>query len=1058
MNLSPRNCLIRYAMGFVCLLGYAMASAQNPARSFNASTDYLQSASSLTYGGATTVSVVFDMYKPSYTNADSDMISSQRFVFGDAGSFTIDPDCSSPTGQFCVSVNQSFGLLTCYFSRPSAGAWHHYAMAIFGGGSGGTCDIFVDGSPVSVSYASQSGTTTGFEDSKLNVGQQIDFGPARNFVGYLSRIALFTGSLDSTDAAAIAACGSPTDATSATLINYWPINQTSPELPTVGGINLNVSGTTDVTGPCAGAPSISASPSTVSTSTTNTITLTGVNTSWTSGTPGSPTFTVTNSGTSCSITAQTITGATSATLTFVCGSGGGTATINDPSTSTSTNVTVRAPQTWYIRADGGTRFSANVPSGQCDGQADVAYPGSGTNQHCAFNDFRYLWSDDSQHAKAWVISGGDTVIVRGCAALPGQSNPANPSCRLGADTSSDNSPWCGVFGSPNPDCTNPTIPAGSSGAHTRFLSTCAAAGNCAPGNETNPKLYHSNLTQLFGGFGLFVTLEFSNTQYVDFEGFELTTHNGVCSTLGTPLLGGGCSTSQPYSDYATYGIRTNNTTSHITFQDVYIHGFNASGLFGPIGGPVTMLRTFSGFNASAGWDFDDGSGTPDAAGSALAWTHTIWEGNGCQEEYPIVDTFPAVRCWSQSTNGFGDAISGQGGSGGSSVLDSFIADDYQALLNIKDGFIGPHVYPTILSITNSVSAFNGGQQWKWGGGNIAQTVTFENNLTIAGCNRMTAAMSPGPFGLTAPSGYNTYFADPCRANGDVLSSPIAAGSTWTVANNTFIDGVATLVNVSCPISFSPCPGATVNWFNNLILGYSNIPTPGNTGCCGTPPPAVFLNNDPSDITINADYSLEYNVRNGSSGSHVITSDPLLLNEPSQGVTAQSALDVFTLTQGTTSFTPTGSSPAIHAGTTGGPGSDYFGTDQTSPATIGAVVFFAGIVATPTFSPVAGTYVGTQNVAISTTTAGATICYTVDGSTPTTNGAGTCTHGTTYTTPFSVASSLTVKAVASKNGFLDSSVGSAAYVITTSPSSPVGTSGSINFTGCVRASGSPAGCS
>jgi len=90
----------------------------------------------------------------------------------------------------------------------------------------------------------------------------------------------------------------------------------------------------------------------------------------------------------------------------------------------------------------------------------------------------------------------------------------------------------------------------------------------------------------------------------------------------------------------------------------------------------------------------------------------------------------------------------------------------------------------------------------------------------------------------------------------------------------------------------------------------------------------------------------------------------------------------------------------------------------------------GSVATPTFNPSAGAYSSAQSVTISTTTAGATLCYTTDGSTPTANGAGTCTQGTTYSSPVNVATSETLKALGSKSGYSDSSVGSAAYTITT----------------------------
>jgi len=69
-------------------------------------------------------------------------------------------------------------------------------------------------------------------------------------------------------------------------------------------------------------------------------------------------------------------------------------------------------ETWYVRQDGGTRNSANH-KGQCDGKADAAYRGSGTNQHCAFGDVRWLYDAQDGNPRSWVIAGGDTVIIRG---------------------------------------------------------------------------------------------------------------------------------------------------------------------------------------------------------------------------------------------------------------------------------------------------------------------------------------------------------------------------------------------------------------------------------------------------------------------------------------------------------------------------------------------------------------------------------------------------------------------------------------------------------------------
>jgi chitinase len=81
------------------------------------------------------------------------------------------------------------------------------------------------------------------------------------------------------------------------------------------------------------------------------------------------------------------------------------------------------------------------------------------------------------------------------------------------------------------------------------------------------------------------------------------------------------------------------------------------------------------------------------------------------------------------------------------------------------------------------------------------------------------------------------------------------------------------------------------------------------------------------------------------------------------------------------------------------------------------------VATPTFSPVAGAYLGTQSVTISCLTAGATIYYTVDGSMPTAG-------STVYTVPVSISTTTTLKAIAIDGVIDDSYVASGLYTITT----------------------------
>jgi len=86
------------------------------------------------------------------------------------------------------------------------------------------------------------------------------------------------------------------------------------------------------------------------------------------------------------------------------------------------------------------------------------------------------------------------------------------------------------------------------------------------------------------------------------------------------------------------------------------------------------------------------------------------------------------------------------------------------------------------------------------------------------------------------------------------------------------------------------------------------------------------------------------------------------------------------------------------------------------------------VATPTFNPPAGSYTSTQSVSLATTTAGAQIRYTLNGSTPTSS-------STLYTAPISIAATTTVKAIGIASGLANSAVASATYTIGTAAVCP-----------------------
>jgi hypothetical protein len=93
----------------------------------------------------------------------------------------------------------------------------------------------------------------------------------------------------------------------------------------------------------------------------------------------------------------------------------------------------------------------------------------------------------------------------------------------------------------------------------------------------------------------------------------------------------------------------------------------------------------------------------------------------------------------------------------------------------------------------------------------------------------------------------------------------------------------------------------------------------------------------------------------------------------------------------------------------------------SDPTIG-VYRITGTVATPTFSPSSVNPSTSFSVSLSSATSGATIRYTTDGSTPTTS------YGTLYSSAIPVSITTTIRAIAYKADWANSSVASATYTI------------------------------
>ena len=510
-----------------------------------------------------------------------------------------------------------------------------------------------------------------------------------------------------------------------------------------------------------------------------------------------------------------------------------------------------AQTNYYIRVDGGTRYSAANPTGQCDGKTNAAYPGSGVNQHCAWNDVGYLAYDGSYATTPkYAIAGGDVVHV----------GPGKFRCGYRGPNPNDHDGMA-LAGNPYAACF-PSLPAGTAANPTQIIG--AGQGQ----------------TQIYGGYAAGAIFELHGGYYA-ISGLELTDHS-QCTRVGIAT----CSSGYPLDDYASNGITTDTSVLGLTLTDMNIHGFTSRGIIGPIGGPVMVSNVRVAFNGSAGWDFDDGHGTQSVNGTVKA-VGLVVEGNGCNEEYPIVhQAFPAASCFDQDHAGYGDGV----GTPGTPL--NFSCDQCTFRYNTQDGADLLHVTGSVISITNSTSYGNMGQQWKFG---AMKSVDFENNTTVHNCKRLSAPM---PGRIDTFPGLGLF----CRAAGDGIAFLVMDGGSYTFRHNSYVGYGATSYDIGCNVQ--PCTQANIVYEDNINLGY---PSPLD----GQLPGVFYWPNDPTkpggfavaSPILTADHNIYYRMR--STPTDGVSVDPQFVGEP-VWTGQEASLDNF-------NFTLSPSSPAIAMG-------------------------------------------------------------------------------------------------------------------------------------------------
>ena len=419
-------------------------------------------------------------------------------------------------------------------------------------------------------------------------------------------------------------------------------------------------------------------------------------------------------------------------------------------------------ETYFVRSDGG---NAN----QCTGLSDQSYPGSGTNQDCAWSHpFVALPPGGSPR-----IAGGDTLLIAAGSYRMGHGAPATQNC-------DPNWSW---------DCYMPPIPSGPSPDQpTRILGQ--THDNSCP---SAPELWGTERAR--------TVLNLEGTSNAEVACLEVTDrascvdfhcHNGQCDGQIAR-----CDRSDaPWGDWASTGISARDS-SNVMLRDVNIHGLAIYGIHAGRLTDWTMERVRINANGWAGWDGDIGgdsnnSGTMLFIDSEIAW-------NGCVEDWQSGDRF---GCWAQGGGGYGDGL-GVGESGGHWLFEGakvhHNTSDGLDLLYLREGGQA--------TVRRSLIDSNAGNQIK-----VSRSAIVENSIIVGNCSYF--ADHP-----------NMRDSDICRALGDTVFVGLTNGSQTDLINNTIVGQGNCVISGGGGDSRSKLTIA-----NNVVLGNAYWHDPSKLSC------------------------------------------------------------------------------------------------------------------------------------------------------------------------------------------------------------------------------------